>query len=80
MTNHKGIWGKIMMALCVGGPIIGWMFLMIGRSGGNSVRSYLPFAFFLLCPLSHLLMMRFMHKDNDNGLDKDRKNSGPSCH
>jgi Protein of unknown function (DUF2933) len=58
--NHSGHHPGLMMILCML-PIIAIMVLRDNTQISNSPWLYL---LFLLCPLSHILMMRGMHKQS----------------
>ena len=63
----------LMMALCIGGPIAAMSLLALSRFGVIEVSPFWATALFLLCPLSHLLIIPFMGKMMG-------KESGQSCH
>ena len=83
-NNNKGIKHKIMMALCIGAPIVGMLLLFLSRAGIITLGgAFLPYILFLLCPLSHFLMMplmmKAMHgKETVNAGDNEQKQI--SCH
>ena len=60
----------LMMAVCCGLPLIVLLVLIYGFGIRNM---YITWAAILLCPLSHLVMMR-MHKSDKHG------NKGGDCH
>lgn len=55
MKTEKG--KKLAGLLCVIGPVAAIALMLLGKGGGFG-----SYALFLLCPLSHLLMMPMMHK------------------
>lgn len=81
MHNHgKGIKGILMMILCMGGPVTAMLLLVLSRSGAVTLPVWLPYTLFLLCPLSHILMIPLMKKPSvkDGGVEDDGGKSG--CH
>ncbi len=86
MHNHNcktGKLAKFMMALCMIVPIVSMAILAFNPSflGGNS---FLIYGLFLLCPLSHLLMMKFMPKQasapTQSQIDDGKDKPSNSCH
>lgn len=72
---------KFLIALCLIAPAVAIVMLILTRSGSVNLGSYLPYALFLLCPLSHFLLMPLMHKGMDTGQGSVEKNGKkPSCH
>jgi hypothetical protein len=78
MNDNKNPLRKILMALCMAGPILGMAaYIALNKNGGISrVGNMLPWMFLLLCPLSHVLMM-FVHTKSGGDDGEDKKTS---CH
>jgi hypothetical protein len=75
----NSVFKKVIAAICVIAPIAALAAFMINRFGNINLSGLLPYALLLLCPLSHLLMMPFMHKMmNKNGEGKD--DNSKNCH
>jgi hypothetical protein len=75
--EQSGFWRKGLKILCVAAPIIAIMALGL-RSNASSL-GFLPYAFFLVCPLMHLFMRPSMTgKSKEESPDKTH--SEPSCH
>lgn len=72
-NNKGGSFGKLLMVICILVPVIA-MVLFIFRPDYLSGNSYLLYAMFLLCPLSHLFMMKFMHKPEQVETPSSEKN------
>ena len=76
---------KWMLIVCVAAPILGLILWILILDSNSTVTKLLPYALFLLCPLSHFLMMPFMHKTRKNHDDEakvieiDSQNES-SCH
>jgi uncharacterized membrane protein YhaH (DUF805 family) len=85
MNKHSGHqMPKWMWILCIGVPVLGLTTWLLIPSSSTSLVKLLPYALFLLCPLSHFLMMPMMHRSKDHhseGQDdeKDSKEK-PGCH
>lgn len=82
MHNHEGKGLGKWMWICIAAPIIALAILVLNRSGAISVGRYLPYAVFLLCPLSHFAMMGLMHKKPASEkavVDGETKNDS-DCH
>lgn len=86
MNEHSGHkMPKWLMILCIAAPILGLVAWALVPSSGASLTRFLPYALFLLCPLSHFLMMPLMHRSRDHhhGDEQESENSSkdkPSCH
>ena len=76
---------KWMLIVCVAAPILGLILWILILDSNSTVTKLLPYALFLLCPLSHFLMMPLMHKTRKNHDDEakvieiDSQNES-SCH
>ena len=85
MNKHSGHrMPKWMLILCIGAPILGLAAWLLIPGSGTSIAKLLPYALFLLCPLSQFLMMPLMHKSNDHHSEGQVEENGskekPSCH
>lgn len=82
--NQKGLLHKIAMALCIGAPVAGVLLFLLSRAGVISFGgTMLPYLLFLLCPLSHLLMMPMMAKamqKNENNTQAVAEQKHTGCH
>lgn len=80
MEKQRNKKEKYLMALCVLAPMAVLVLLILGRSGSINIGSYLPYALFLLCPLSHFLLMPLMHKNMEKRSDAGESGINSSCH
>ena len=82
MHNHEGKGLGKWMWVCIAAPIIAIAILALNSSGLISVGRYLPYAVFLLCPLSHFAMMGLMHKKpaSEKAVAGDVTKDGSDCH
>jgi len=82
MNKHRNNkWSKFLMVLCIAAPITAMVIYMLSSAGIIRVTGILPIALFLLCPLSHLLMLPLMHKAMGKKNNGDENNNyKPSCH
>ena len=65
MNKHTGHnMPKWLLIICIGAPLLGLTMWLLLPGANNSILKLLPYALFLLCPLSHILMMSMMHRSN----------------
>ena len=67
------------MWICILAPVLGVTFLIL-NSQGFSFGKYLPYAVFMLCPLSHIAMMGLMHKKPKPEAVVGEKADASDCH
>ncbi|HBR28270.1 MAG TPA: hypothetical protein DD734_11740 [Firmicutes bacterium] len=67
-NGHKGH-GKhmLLMVLCCALPIILLMLIPILKNNNPALKSILPFAVVLLCPLMHIMMIPMMFRKDKGG-------------
>lgn len=69
-SRHKGHVGHmLLMVLCCAIPIVLLLVMPTLQINNAFLKSILPIAVFLLCPLMHLLMMPMMMRKHKNGDD-----------
>ena len=72
--GHKGHGEHmLLMVLCCAIPVLLLLLLPVLKINNAALKSMLPFAFVLLCPLMHILMIPMMLK-KDKGNDKRHQN------
>jgi hypothetical protein len=69
------------MAICIAAPVAGSILFSLNRFGTINIGGNLPYLLFLLCSLSHFVMVTLMGKleggDKDKVLDEGERR--PSC-
>lgn len=66
-SSGKGQIQKWMMALCCILPIVLVAILFLANNASGAFGNSVALLLILLCPLSHLMMMRIMRKKNHGG-------------
>lgn len=82
MHNHEGKGLGKWMWICIAALIVAIAILALNSSDAISVGRYLPYAVFLLCPLSHFAMMGLMHKKpaSEKAVVGDVTKDDSDCH
>ncbi|PKM52222.1 MAG: hypothetical protein CVV02_02320 [Firmicutes bacterium HGW-Firmicutes-7] len=70
--RHKGHGGHmmLMMVLCCAIPIVLLLLLPILKIDSPALKSILPFAILILCPLMHVMMIPMMFRKDKSGNSK----------
>lgn len=73
-NGHKGGHSKhmLLMVLCCAIPIVLLLLLPVLRINNLKLRSILPFAALLLCPLMHIVMMPMMFRKDKGGNNQNQ--------